>query len=270
MRPGLWQVQYSGEPTSRLDSPTAAASSDLPRQAIRRPVIHNPVERPRPVSPHLAHRMWIAGGTSRSERPFRPPCRPPVLRTYVLSCLHIALLPALHRPLSTPLRTRAATDLLGPNGLVLLWPVSFWVVPFWVVPFWRLRYGRAAKRRRSDGHGRRERTPSATEPGGRGVRARRDDALRERDRGGERDHRRGRLLSRIARQDLPRRARACFQHGHPVDAITVADKLDETGELAEIGGPERIREIATLVAGHLEQREATTRGSSARWRRCVA
>ena len=38
-----------------------------------------------------------------------------------------------------------------------------------------------------------------------------------------------------------------FQHGQPVDAITVADKLDETGELAEIGGPERIREIATLV-----------------------
>ena len=38
-----------------------------------------------------------------------------------------------------------------------------------------------------------------------------------------------------------------FQHGQAVDAITVADKLDETGELAEIGGPERIREIATLV-----------------------
>src|SRR5215467_10074293 len=38
-----------------------------------------------------------------------------------------------------------------------------------------------------------------------------------------------------------------FQHGHPVDAITLADKLDETGELDDVGGKERIREIATLV-----------------------
>src|SRR5215831_4127889 len=38
-----------------------------------------------------------------------------------------------------------------------------------------------------------------------------------------------------------------FQHGHPVDAITLADKLDENSELEEIGGKERIREIATLV-----------------------
>jgi replicative DNA helicase len=38
-----------------------------------------------------------------------------------------------------------------------------------------------------------------------------------------------------------------FQHGHPVDAITLADKLDENGELDEVGGKERVREIATLV-----------------------
>jgi replicative DNA helicase len=38
-----------------------------------------------------------------------------------------------------------------------------------------------------------------------------------------------------------------FQHGHPVDAITLADKLDENGELDDVGGKERIREIATLV-----------------------
>jgi replicative DNA helicase len=38
-----------------------------------------------------------------------------------------------------------------------------------------------------------------------------------------------------------------FQHGRPVDAITLADKLDETGELERVGGKERIREIATLV-----------------------
>jgi replicative DNA helicase len=46
-----------------------------------------------------------------------------------------------------------------------------------------------------------------------------------------------------------------FQHGHPVEAITVADKLDELGQLEAVGGKERIREIATLVpaatnAGH--------------------
>jgi replicative DNA helicase len=38
-----------------------------------------------------------------------------------------------------------------------------------------------------------------------------------------------------------------YQQGKPVDAITVADKLDERGELAEIGGKERIQEIASLV-----------------------
>src|SRR5216684_3213280 len=38
-----------------------------------------------------------------------------------------------------------------------------------------------------------------------------------------------------------------YQHGQPVDAITVADKLDERGELDEIGGKGRIHEIASLV-----------------------
>jgi len=38
-----------------------------------------------------------------------------------------------------------------------------------------------------------------------------------------------------------------FQHGHPVDAITIADKLDELGELDAVGGKDRIRELATLV-----------------------
>src|SRR5215472_6848410 len=44
-----------------------------------------------------------------------------------------------------------------------------------------------------------------------------------------------------------RAALELFQHGHPVDAITLADKLDENGELEEIGGKERIRELAALV-----------------------
>jgi replicative DNA helicase len=38
-----------------------------------------------------------------------------------------------------------------------------------------------------------------------------------------------------------------YQHGQPVDAITVADKLDERGEIDEVGGTQRIHEIAALV-----------------------
>src|SRR5581483_2862683 len=33
------------------------------------------------------HGLWISAGTSRSERPFSSTCRPPDLRTYVLTCL---------------------------------------------------------------------------------------------------------------------------------------------------------------------------------------
>ncbi len=38
-----------------------------------------------------------------------------------------------------------------------------------------------------------------------------------------------------------------YQHGQPVDAITIADKLDERGELGEVGGKERVHELAALV-----------------------
>src|SRR5437762_956457 len=38
-----------------------------------------------------------------------------------------------------------------------------------------------------------------------------------------------------------------YQHGQPVDAITVADKLDERGELEVVGGKERVHELAALV-----------------------
>ena len=59
-----------------------------------------------------------------------------------------------------------------------------------------------------------------------------------------------------------------FQRGFPVDAITVADKLDENGELQIIGGKDRVREIATIVpatsnAGHharIVREMATLRG----------
>ena len=65
-----------------------------------------------------------------------------------------------------------------------------------------------------------------------------------------------------------RAALELYQQGQPVDAITVADKLDEKGELDEIGGKDRIHEIATLVpatsnAGHyarIVREMATLRG----------
>jgi replicative DNA helicase len=44
-----------------------------------------------------------------------------------------------------------------------------------------------------------------------------------------------------------RAALELYQHSQPVDAITVADKLDERGELAEVGGKERVHELAALV-----------------------
>src|SRR5438552_12856679 len=68
-----------------------------------------------------------------------------------------------------------------------------------------------------------------------------------------------------------RAALELYQQGQPVDAITVADKLDERGELAEAGGKERIHELAALVpatsnAGHyarIVREMATLRGLSA-------
>jgi replicative DNA helicase len=46
-----------------------------------------------------------------------------------------------------------------------------------------------------------------------------------------------------------------YGHGEPVDAITLADKLEERGELEHVGGRSRIHELAALVpatanAGH--------------------
>jgi replicative DNA helicase len=62
-----------------------------------------------------------------------------------------------------------------------------------------------------------------------------------------------------------------YQHGEPVDAITVGDKLDERGELEEVGGKARIHELAALVpatsnAGHyarIVREMATLRGLTA-------
>ena len=38
-----------------------------------------------------------------------------------------------------------------------------------------------------------------------------------------------------------------YGHGEPVDAITLADKLDERGELEQVGGRVRVHELAALV-----------------------
>jgi replicative DNA helicase len=59
-----------------------------------------------------------------------------------------------------------------------------------------------------------------------------------------------------------------YQHGQPVDAITIADKLDERGQLADVGGKERVHELAALVPassnarhyGRIVREMATLRG----------
>ena len=77
-----------------------------------------------------------------------------------------------------------------------------------------------------------------------------------------------RLLPREPRQDLPRGARL-YAKGEPVDAITLVDELEERGELEDVGG-----RVAHPRAGRARPGDrrtpATTRGSSARWRRCAA
>ena len=65
-----------------------------------------------------------------------------------------------------------------------------------------------------------------------------------------------------------RGALALYAKGEPVDAITLVDKLDERGELDDVGGKGRVHELATLVpatsnAGHyarIVEETATLRG----------
>ena len=65
-----------------------------------------------------------------------------------------------------------------------------------------------------------------------------------------------------------RAALALYAKGEPVDAITLADELDERGELEAVGGRQRIHELASLVPVDRAP-PATTPRSSARWRRCA-
>jgi replicative DNA helicase len=57
----------------------------------------------------------------------------------------------------------------------------------------------------------------------------------------------GREFYRESHSRIYRSALSLYATGEPVDAITVADDLAERGELDEIGGKERIHELASLV-----------------------
>ena len=106
---------------------------------------------------------------------------------------------------------------------------------------------------------------AAAEPRGRGVGPRRDAALADRDRRGQRDPRRVRLLPREPREDLPRRARALGEGR--------AGRRDHARERAR--GARRARGRRRAAPGspssprssRRRRTSSTTRGSSRRWRR---
>ena len=55
-----------------------------------------------------------------------------------------------------------------------------------------------------------------------------------------------------------------YGKGEPVDAITVVDELDRMSSLTDIGGAERVHELATL--GYVEDREHEIHGASEPYR----
>jgi replicative DNA helicase len=57
----------------------------------------------------------------------------------------------------------------------------------------------------------------------------------------------GREFYRESHSRIYRSALSLYATGEPVDAITVADHLAERGQLGEVGGKERIHELASLV-----------------------
>ena len=95
---------------------------------------------------------------------------------------------------------------------------------------------------------------AAAEPRGRGVRARGDAALRDGDRRRHRDPRRVRLLprARTARSTAP--CLGLWAKGEPVDAITLANELEERGELEQVGGALPRRRARGARAGDGERR----------------
>src|SRR5215213_8913802 len=75
----------------------------------------------------------------------------------------------------------------------------------------------------------------------------------------------GREFYRESHAKIYRTALGLYVKGEPVDAITLADELDERGELEDVGGKVRVHELAALVpatanAGHYARivREAAT------------
>ena len=82
---------------------------------------------------------------------------------------------------------------------------------------------------------RRARPVAPAESRSRGVRPRRDDALPGRDRRRQRDPRR-RATSTASRTRRSTAPRSRSTQGEPVDAITLADELEERGELEDVGG----------------------------------
>jgi replicative DNA helicase len=75
----------------------------------------------------------------------------------------------------------------------------------------------------------------------------------------------GRELYRESHAKIYRAALGLYVKGEPVDAITLADELDERGDLEDVGGKVRIQELAATVpatanAGHYAQivRETST------------
>jgi replicative DNA helicase len=57
----------------------------------------------------------------------------------------------------------------------------------------------------------------------------------------------GRDFYRESHARMYRAALALYAKGEPVDAITLVDELDERGELEQVGGKERVHELAALV-----------------------
>ena len=94
----------------------------------------------------------------------------------------------------------------------------------------------------------RHRPGPAAEPRRRGVGPRGDDALPRRDRGGQRDPRRGRLLPREPRARSIKAILALYAKGEPVDAITRRRRARPAERRStDVGGQERVHELAALV-----------------------
>ncbi len=112
-----------------------------------------------------------------------------------------------------------------------------------------------------------DRSGPPAEPRCRGVGSRGHDALPRRDRGGQRDPRRERLLPREPQQDLPGCARTvCPGRARRRDH---ARRRARAARRARGRGRSEPRPRARHARARERERRATTRASSARWRPCA-